>query len=117
MSEKLVCDRCGREFLRSDHLALHQGQEHPHDLTAEQTHAYDEARRREDEVFEELRKKVRGALAASPVVLTYVFFTALAASQGVVWWAVLPAPGILAFAMLAYHLAYTQDEAPLRPKR
>lgn len=111
------CARCGRRFLRADHLALHRGHDHGPELTEAERDAFEQARRREEEVFEVLRNRVRGALVASPIVLTYVAFVALAAWQNVLWWAVLPAPGILAFTMIAYHLAYTKDQAPPRPKR
>ncbi len=111
------CIRCGRRFLRADHQSLHQGHDHGPDLTESERKAFEDARRREDEVFEVLRNRVRGALVASPIVLTYVAFVALAAWQNVLWWAVLPAPGIIAFTMIAYHLAYTKDQAPHRPKR
>lgn len=117
MTEEHPCARCGRRFLRADHLSLHRGQAHTAVLDAAERGMYEDAKRREDALFEELRNRVRGALVASPIVLTYVAFVALAAWQNVVWWAVLPAPGIIAFAMIAYHLAYTKDQAPPRPKR
>jgi hypothetical protein len=110
------CGRCGASFLEVDHLALHQGRAHDLDAGTPEHERYEAALGREEAWLVELRRHALGTVHALPFVLFYVFFVIVAAVNDIVYWAVLPAPGVVIFGLLVYYMAYTQDQAPPRPK-
>lgn len=109
-SEVHVCPVCERPFARPAYRDLHLGRRHPEALDADQQRAFQAAIEEESAWMTRFRRHVRAALAALVVMLVYgklvVLATILEANPGML---ILPAPGILAFAMLVYALVYTHQ--------
>lgn len=69
-----VCGRCGRPFVREEHLALHRGLDHPSDLSAAEREAFEAAH---DSEVADLRR-FRLLALAGVVALYFAFLFAYA---------------------------------------
>lgn len=115
------CERCGERFAGVGLLALHRGRVHGEELTDAELAAFEEARADEEAWLAGFRAHLVGALSGGSVIFVYLAVVlssyVLRANPALV---VLPAPGIVGFAVVTYWLAYRHrrefeargDEAP-----
>jgi hypothetical protein len=112
-----TCRLCQAPFLLDEFLFLHMGRRHDGLLTEDERARFADAVAAESRWSQEVRKHARGTLYTVPFVLFFAFFVILSAIYNVAYWAVLPAPGVVIFGLLAYYMGYTRDDAPDRTGR
>jgi hypothetical protein len=106
MADQVVrCSRCEEGFREPRDLALHRGRVHE-DLTEAERSSFEVAREEEIAWLAAYRQRVVATIAATLVLLAYV----IVLMAGYVHRAhpvfmLLPLPGIIGFAVLAYYMA------------
>lgn len=114
----VVCSRCGEGFRHPRDLALHRGRVHGEQLDEAEQASFELAREDEAAWLASFRRHVQAALAAVLVLLAYlVVLVAGYVHRAHPAFMLLPLPGILGFAGLAYYMMYRRPGAPEADER
>jgi hypothetical protein len=101
------CQHCGEGFVHARDLALHRGRRHADTLTDGERAVFEQAVTEEAAWLDAFQRHLVAGLVASPVVLSYLGVAILGLVYDVnTAMLVMPAPGIIGFAVLAYLMAY-----------
>lgn len=109
----VACSRCGEGFVHPRDLALHRGRVHGDELDEAEQASFELAREEEAAWLARFRRHVQAALAALLVLLAYaIVLVAGYVHRAHPAFMLLPLPGILGFAGLAYYMMYRRRGAP-----
>lgn len=115
-AEEFTCRLCGHQERREDHLVLHMGRAHDGSLDAEELAAFAAAKEEEAAVLRRVSLHVGAGLLVLPIVLFYLFLImAMLQADANIGFALMGAPGIIAFCLFGYFLMLSRDRLSTRP--
>lgn len=103
----LRCERCDERFREARDLSLHRGRVHAGELDEAERASFEMAEREEADWLAGFRRHAMASLAAVAVLLAYtVVLVAGYIHRAHPAFMIMPLPGILGFAGLAYYMAH-----------
>ncbi|MBW3582124.1 MAG: hypothetical protein KY455_03400 [Euryarchaeota archaeon] len=114
--EAFTCRFCGHKERREEHVVLHIGRAHAGVLDGQEAAAFAAAKKEEEAILHRVSLHVGAALLVLPIVLFYLFLIGALLQAGAnIGFALMGAPGIVAFCVFGYFLMLSRDRLSTRP--